>query len=433
MPRASGPLNATPGSQFMDVLLFEDAFVTRLHPITLCRPAYAISCGGLRLVDIVSKLDLSVAGAVRSYLAEIQRQDFPHLVRRTSAASRIVINARLAPNVAMLSTVRRIIAAQKSGAVWRDGQLVLAVLPDDLSAPDDLSGPEVPSFVREASLPKMELSADDNSVLALLNYPHSVIAQHRAMFTANLEYRISAEQFQEITPGVFAKPGATLGQYVVSDTSCGPILLEADSVVGPFCCLSGPLQVGANSLIHAHTTIHPFVDLGYTVKVGGELDTCVLEAYSNKQHYGYLGHSYLGSWINLGAGTTNSNLKNTYGEVNVVHDGQKISTGMRLMGCVIGDYSKTAINTAILTGKRIGAGSMIYGFVTRNVPSFVNYAQQFGDTTTVSIDVAISTQQRMFARRQVPHRPCDEQLLRDVFEMTRDSRTEFACRPPKLG
>ena len=386
----------------MGVLLFEDAYVTRLHPITLCRPAYAISCGGLRLVDIASRLDPSVAGAVRSYLAEIQRQDFPHLMQRTSAASRTLINARLAPNAAMLSTLRSIIAAQKSGAVWRDGQLILAVLPGDLTVPDDVSGPDVPSFVRAAGLPKMELSADDSSTLTLLEYPHSVIAQHRAIFATNLEYRIGAEQFQEINPGVFAKPGATLGQYVVSDTTCGPILLEGDSVVGPFCCLSGPLQVGANSLIRAHTTIHPFVVLGHTVKVGGELDTCVLEAYSNKQHHGYLGHSYLGSWINVGAGTTNSNLKNTYGEVNVVHDGQRISTGMRLMGCVIGDYTKTAINTAILTGKLIGAGSMIYGFVTRNVPSFVNYAHQFGDTTTVSLDAAVSTQQRMFERRQVP-------------------------------
>lgn len=417
----------------MSVLLFEDAFVTRLHPITACRPAYAISCGGLRLVDIVSKLDLNVAGAVRSYLAEIQRQDFPHLIERTLAASRILINARLTPNAAMLSTVRSIIAARKSGAVWRDGQLMLAVLPEDLTVPDDLSGSHVPTFVREAGLPKLGFPADDSSALALLDYPHSVIAQHRATFTANLEYRISSRQFQEITPGVFAKPGATLGQYVVSDTTLGPIVLEADSVVGPFCCLAGPLQVGANSQIRAQATIHPFVALGHTVKVGGELNTCILESYSNKQHHGYLGHSYLGSWINLGAGTTNSNLKNTYGEVNVVHDGQKISTGMRLMGCVIGDYAKTAINTAILTGKFIGAGSMLYGFVTNNVPDFVNYAQQFGDTTAVSIEAAISTQQRMFARRQVPHRPCDEQLLRDVFDMTRDSRAEFPCRPPKLG
>ena len=417
----------------MGVLLFEDAYVTRLHPITLCRPAYAISCGGLRLVDVASKLDLSVAGVVRSYLDEIQRQEFPHLVPRSSATSRILINARLAPNAAMLSTLQSIIAAQKPGAIWHDSQLVLAVLPDYLTAPEDLSGSDIPSFAREAGLPNIELSADDGSALVLLDYPHSVIARHQAMFTANLEYRIRSEPFQEVTPGVFAKSGATLGQYVVSDTRCGPILLEADSVVGPFCCLSGPLHVGANSLIHAHSTIHPFVELGHTVKVGGELDTCVLEAYSNKQHYGYLGHSYLGSWINVGAGTTNSNLKNTYGEVNVVHGGQKISTGMRLMGCIIGDYTKTAINTAILTGKFIGAGSMIYGFVTRNVPSFVNYAQQFGDTTAVSLDAAISTQKRMFARRQVPYRPCDEQLLRDLFEMTQDSRKDLACRPPRLG
>jgi glucose-1-phosphate thymidylyltransferase len=344
-----------------------------------------------------------------------------------------VINARLAPNAAMLSTVQAIIAAEKTGAIWCDDQLVLAVLPSELAIAGELAGEHVPAVVHEAGLPKLELSADKVRTLTLLDHPHSVIAQHQAIFAANLGDRINVERCAEIAPGVFAEPGAELGQYVVSDTSRGPILLEADSVVGPFCCLSGPLQVGTNSVIRPHTTIHPYVALGHTVKVGGELDTSVLEPYSNKQHYGYLGHSYLASWINVGAGTTNSNLKNTYGEVSIVQNGQKIPTGMRLMGCVIGDYTKTAINTSILTGKLIGAGSMLYGFVARNVPSFVNFAQQFGDTTTVSLEAAITTQQRMFARRHVPHRPCDAQLLRDVFELTQNSRSDFACRPPNLG
>ncbi len=417
----------------MSLLLFEDAFVTRLHPITLCRPAYAISCGGLRLFDIARKLGLNVSAAVRRHLADIQHRDFPELTRRTSSSPRIVINARLAPNAAMLSTLQSIIKTEKTGALWYDDQLVLAVLPKTPTAAPELSGSHVPTFVHEAGLPHLELSADEIHDLTLLDYPHSVIAQHQAIFRANLEYRINAERLEELAPGVFAEPGAILGQYVVSDTSRGPILLEAEAIVGPFCCLSGPLQVGAHSVIHPHTTIHPYVALGHTVKVGGELDTSVLEPYSNKQHHGYLGHSYLASWINVGAGTTNSNLKNTYGEVNIVHDGRKIPTGMRLMGCVIGDYTKTAINTSILTGKLIGAGSMIYGFVTRNVPSFVNYARQFGDTTTVSLEAAITAQERMFARRHVPHRPCDAQLLRDVFEMTQDSRSDFACRPPNLG
>ena len=108
------------------------------------------------------------------------------------------------------------------------------------------------------------------------------------------------------------------------------------------------------------------------------MEAAVVEPYSNKQHHGFLGHSYLGSWINLGAGTCNSDLKNTYGTVNMEYPGGKAATGMQFLGCVMGDYSKTAINTGIFTGKVIGVCSMMYGFVTSNVPSYVNYARLFG-------------------------------------------------------
>ena len=92
-------------------------------------------------------------------------------------------------------------------------------------------------------------------------------------------------------------------------------------------------------------------------------------------HHGYLGHSYLGSWVNFGAGTSNSDLKNTYGPVNMEYRGRKIGTGMQFVGCFVGDYVKTAINTSIFTGKTIGVCSMVYGFVTANVPAFCNYAK----------------------------------------------------------
>ena len=137
---------------------------------------------------------------------------------------------------------------------------------------------------------------------------------------------------------------------------------------------------------------------------------------------GSSGHSFLGSWINLGAGTCNSDLKNTYGEVKMVYHGRKVSTGMQFVGCIMGDYSKTAINTGIFTGKTIGVCSMLYGFVTTNVPSFVNYARLFGQVTELPPDVMIATQRRMFARRKVTQRDCDQQLIRDMYRLTRDER-----------
>ncbi|MEX2027317.1 MAG: glucose-1-phosphate thymidylyltransferase, partial [Pirellulaceae bacterium] len=149
------------------------------------------------------------------------------------------------------------------------------------------------------------------------------------------------------------------------------------------------------------------------------------------QHHGFLGHSYLGSWINLGAGTCNSDLKNSYGTVKMEYRGQQVSTGMQFVGCLIGDYSKTAINTGIFTGKTVGCCSMVYGFVTTNVPSFVNYARLFGQVTELPVDVMAASQQRMFARRNVEQRPCDVQLLQAMYELTRNER-QLAGEPLSL-
>ena len=95
---------------------------------------------------------------------------------------------------------------------------------------------------------------------------------------------------------------------------------------------------------------------------------------------------------------------------------------MQFIGCIMGDYAKTAINTSIFTGKLIGPGSMLYGFVTTNVPAFVNYARSFGQVTESPPGILELTQKRMFMRRNVPQRPADIQLIHDLYALTRDQR-----------
>jgi len=162
--------------------------------------------------------------------------------------------------------------------------------------------------------------------------------------------------------------------------------------------------------------------LGHTVKAGGEIEVSIIEPFSNKQHHGFLGHAYVGSWVNLGAGTSNSDLKNTYGEIGIEVEGKQFPTGMQFAGCVIGDHTKTAINTSIFTGKLIGVASFVYGFVTTNVPSFTNYARSFGQVTEVGADVAVKTQRRMARRRKVDMSAAEAALMEDLFEITRSER-----------
>jgi glucose-1-phosphate thymidylyltransferase len=191
------------------------------------------------------------------------------------------------------------------------------------------------------------------------------------------------------------------------------------------------VHIGRAGRVIEDSAIKDNVCLGHTTKVGGEVEGSIIEPYTNKQHHGFLGHAYLGSWVNLGAGTSNSDLKNTYGEVNMEYNGAKVSTGMQFVGCMVGDYAKSAVNTSIFTGKVVGAGSLLYGFVTTNVASFVNYARSFGQVTEVPVEVLVHTQARMFARRNVEQRPCDVQLLHDMHALTRNER-QIAGEPLAL-
>ena len=269
----------------------------------------------------------------------------------------------------------------------------------------------------------------------LFEFPHDVILQNLNCFDASLAHRIGTGKYKQLHQGVYIGDGVQINEHVVFDSSTSPIVIDDGARIGPLSFLRGPIYIGTNSKISEQASIKDAVSIGHKCKIGGEVEGCVVEAYSNKQHHGFLGHSYLGSWINLGAGTCNSDLKNTYGTVNIDYGNektgqQKVSTGSQFIGCVMGDYAKTAINTCIFTGKTIGVGSMVYGYATTNVPSFVNYARTFGEMGGLPAEVIIKTQQRMFARRDVKQRPCDMQLIHDMHRLTQDERPDGLTDEP---
>lgn len=402
----------------MSVVLFEDDRVRQLDPVAVGKPAFAISCGGYRLFDIVGGLSATVSVRVRPHLAEIVAADFPQFAGQPVDASRptLWINARLAPSIKAIEKLAALLKAGQPGIVRTDSSVAAALVP--AGSPLAIAAGTLPSDEDFAALGLPPPSVE----LPLFEYPHDIIRHHLTTFSANLEHRLARGGYRQLSDGVFVAANATLGQYCVTDTSKGPIVLDEGATIGPHCYLSGPVYVGPRARVLEHAALKDGVAIGYTAKVGGEVEASIIERYTNKQHHGFLGHSYLGSWINLGAGTCNSDLKNTYGQVNMEYHGQKVATGMQFVGAIIGDYAKTAINTGIFTGKTIGVCSMVYGFVTTNVPSFVNYARLFGQVSEAPVEVLISTGRRMFERRGVVQRPLDVQLLRDMHELTAHER-----------
>ncbi len=403
----------------LNILVFEDKQVPLLHPVTTGRPAYSITCGSYRLIDWLRSFGGKISALTRDHLAASQLLDFSDVGEPDATEPwTLLVNARMVPSLTNFDLLKRLGNTATSNIVRADWSIAAAMMPTD-QVPVDLNSFEltvIEDFFASRSIAPANLNFD------LIEHPHDIVRAHLKCFPENLQHRIDNGNFSQRSDGLFVSDTATVGEGLVVDTSQGPIVLDDNVAVGPHCFMSGPVYVGPNSRIIEQSSIKDKVCLGHTTKIGGEVEASIIEAYSNKQHHGFLGHSYLGSWINLGAGTCNSDLKNTYGEVKMEYAGQKVSTGMQFIGCIMGDYSKSAINTGIFTGKVIGTCSMLYGFVTTNVPSFVNYARSFGQVTEMPPSVMASTQRRMFQRRDVEQRPCDVQLLTDMYDLTRHER-----------
>ncbi len=422
----------------MNIVVFEDAGVEKLSPVTTGRPAYTISCASYRLIDWLIALDGNLVGIVRDYLERIQLNDFPELRQDLDEQLKwtLVVNARIAPSLANIRRLQRLMGQDQDDAdhkaasfsrIVRSGwAIAAAIVPTEALIDQPKNG-----WVKRLE----ELATDPNSKATedgfeLFEFPHQIVSQNLKCFDENIAHRIGIGNYQEIFKNVFVGEGVEINDPVVFDSNPGPIVIDDNVKIGPFCFFRGPVYIGPKTRISEHASIKDSVSISHTCKIGGEVEGTVLEAYTNKQHHGFLGHSYLGSWINLGAGTCNSDLKNTYGVVNMTYGSEKVSTDMQFVGCIIGDYAKTAINTGIFTGKTIGTGSMVYGFATTNVPSFVNYARTFDQVGNLPPEVIVTTQKRMFARRNVSQRPCDIQLIHDMYQLTIEERPEDLSDEP---
>jgi UDP-N-acetylglucosamine diphosphorylase/glucosamine-1-phosphate N-acetyltransferase len=215
---------------------------------------------------------------------------------------------------------------------------------------------------------------------------------------------------------VFLGEGAKIAPGAVLDASKGPVVVDHHATIGANAVLQGPCYIGPYAEVRAVSLIRPGTSIGIMSKVGGEVSNSIVLGYSNKAHDGYLGDSYVGKWVNLGAGTCTSNLKNTYGEITMDMGREKVHTGRRRLGSLIGDHTKTAILTRLMTGTYVGFCSMLAGTAAppRFVPSYTFLTD--GGAEPYRLDKAIEVTQRVFARRDREWTATDEQIMRYVAE-----------------
>jgi len=198
-------------------------------------------------------------------------------------------------------------------------------------------------------------------------------------------------------PSDVACLGAAVEPGVVFDVRHGAVVLEEGVEVRAGTRLEGPLFAGPGSLLLGGAIRNSAI--GPRCRVHGEVSSCVFLGYANKSHDGFLGHSVVGQWANLGAGTITSNLKNTYGEVRLDLPGGRLATGRTNLGTLFGDHAKTGIGTLLSTGTVVGAGASVVGApVPRWVPPF---AWGAGGAERLDEEGFVKIARRVMPRRQV--------------------------------
>jgi len=206
---------------------------------------------------------------------------------------------------------------------------------------------------------------------------------------------------------------AAIEPGVVFDTRNGPIVLESGVEVRSGMRLEGPLWVGANTRLVGGAIRNSAI--GPWCVAHGEVSTTAFLGYANKSHHGFLGHSILGRWVNVGAGTTTSNLKSTYGSVRLAVAGTKLETGHQFLGSLFGDHAKTAIGMLFDAGSVIGAGASVFDGV--RAPKFVApFAWGGSSSERMTQQGFLATIERVLPRRNVQVTDAMRSYLRRAFD-----------------
>ena len=411
----------------MRVILFEDAGVNNLQPLTLTRPAFDLRCGAVSLRERLERvLPAPVhAALMRPELADLCRMHHPHLKvnapigeeKRMSRESVLLVNARwLAPAEKM--------AAPDTGEIGLVGDQVAYAMVPALEARDlSLSNLDWRLAEWRQTLPNRGVGGH------MIDHPWDLVEQNgTALADDHLHWRkagLKAAKGISVSgppERCLAADTACIEPMVHIDTTNGPVLIDGGALVQSFSRIEGPCYIGTDSRIQS-ARIHGG-SIGPKCRIGGEIEASIVHGHSNKAHDGFLGHSYVGEWVNLAAGTQTSDLRTDYGPIRMTLNGHTIDTGLIKIGTFVGDHTKTSLNTLFNTGTRVGVFGQLLGsgeLLPRVIPSFCRYGhgrlherselREMFDTAAV-----------VMARRKLEWTDLHAELFFTLFEQTASER-----------
>jgi len=396
----------------LPLILFEDAGAPHLEPLTLTRPVHDLRVG---LLTIRERWTVALGGrATGGPLPPHLRGLFDPPPRRPAAA--VWINARYLPTPAVVTAIRK----EASGHVRNGDDVVAAVATAaesaawlELGRPAPRGrgrriGGEPVRLVHPWDICRLS-AGEITAEAAMLRWP------------AGRGAGMSEAAIVDRPERLFMRTGAIVEPGAVLVTEDGPILLDEGARVMAGAIVRGPAAVGRDATVRMGARIYGGTVIGPRCKVGGEVAATVFHSCSNKAHEGYVGNSVFGQWVNLGADTTASNLKMTYGTVKMLDwpTGMEIDTGEQFVGTIMADHCKTGINTMLNTGTVCGVSSIILGagFPARAIGSF-KWVQPWA-VTDYRLEKALVDMERMMARRGVPLVPAYRRMMTSIYESGR--------------
>jgi UDP-N-acetylglucosamine diphosphorylase/glucosamine-1-phosphate N-acetyltransferase len=394
-----------------NLILFDDEFRDALKPFTYTRPVSEIRLGAMTIREKWEHVLQTKASYITAdYLAE----KYPIVI----SDDNILINGAVLPNDRLLKLVNQL---DLNEALLLEGQLIATRLRKDqidLLVSSDFAD-EISGFqIKGTPLIKIQNKWD------IFQYNRAAIEYDFQILTAGRQSQpISSTNRILSKDNVFLEEGAYV-ECAILNAQSGPIYVGKNATVMEGSILKGPVTVGESATVKMGAKIYGPTTVGPYCKAGGEIKRSVLFAHSNKSHDGYMGDSVIGEWCNLGADTNTSNLKNNYTEIKMWNYSLDTfePTGHLFCGLMMGDHSKTGINTMINTGTVIGVSANVFGagYPRTFIPSF-SWGGNRG-FQTFQIEKALETARTVIGRRGVPMTDTDENILREIFQSSTQYR-----------
>ncbi len=417
-------------SLFTLLLCESEGISDTLYPFSIMHSSWELRYGGRRIFEVyrdsLPEFSIRFAGRDLQKRSFLEQESISVDALSGQSAPLMIFRAEIAPNTHTVTILRRMAIDGGQSFVIKNKEQIIGVY---LVKESELTGlnlhaPTFEQVIENIQFDILPVTTIDTESIhyqwdAMMLAPKA-IAESFGFFSKQLKETLPGHVFALNVDRILTGRNCEFAPGIVLDASKGPIIIESDVQIMAHSFVQGPCHIGKGSIIKAGAQIYSGTVLGPVCKIGGEVEQSIFHGYANKQHQGFVGHSYVGEWVNLGALTTTSDLKNTYGEIDVLLRGKKVQTGLRFLGALIGDHTKTAIGTCLSTGTVIGIHSSIHDigeFPPKEISSFCWGTKELSNSNNgiYELEKALTIAEIVMNRRGKLITSAQKQLFRQEF------------------